>query len=63
MGDSTSCKSDKLFQRDKGKRQHMYDPGKGGVHSVKHFFFFFFLVESFSWSHEASASHEKQLSP
>ena len=41
MGDSTSGKSDKLFQRDKGKRQHMYDPGKGGVHAIKHFFFFF----------------------
>ena len=62
MGDSTSGKSDKLFQRDKGKRQHMYDPGKGGVHAIKHFFFFF-LVESFCLSHEASTNHEKQLSP
>ena len=24
------------------------------------FLFFFFLVESFCWSHETSASHEKQ---
>lgn len=47
MGDSTSCKSDKLFQRDKGKRQHMYDPGKGGVHAVKHFFFFSFFGRKF----------------
>ena len=32
----------------------------------KHYFFFpffFFLVESFCWSHETSASHEKQSSP
>ena len=52
MGDSTSGKSDKLFQRDKGKRQHMYDPGKGGVHAIKHFFFFFgrkFLLVSWSF--------------
>lgn len=60
MGDSTSSKSDKLFQRGKGKRQYMYDPGKGGLHAIKHFLF---LVESFCWSYEASASHEKQLSP
>ena len=26
-------------------------------------FFFFFLVEIFCWSHETSASHEKQSSP
>ena len=61
MGASTSGKSDKLFQRDKGEKQHMYDRGKGGVHAIKHYFFFF-LVESFCWSYEASASHEKQLS-
>ena len=39
MGDSTSGKSDKLFQRGKGKRQYMCGPGKGGLHAIKHFFF------------------------
>jgi len=31
--------------------------GKVGVHAIKHIFF----VESFCWSHEAFASHKKQL--
>ena len=38
--------------------QYICDFGKGGVHAIKHVYF----LESFCWSHEASASHEKQLS-
>ena len=39
--------------------QYICDFGKGGVHAIKHIYF----LESFRWSHEASASHEKQSSP
>ena len=55
---STSDSSEKLFQRDRGKRQYICDFGKGGVHAINHILF----VENF-WSHEASASHEKQSAP
>ena len=47
--------------------------GKDSIHVIlvkggyMHYFlslsFFFFLVESFCWSHETSASHEKLSSP
>ena len=36
LGDSTSGNSEKLFQRDRGKRQYICDFGKGGVHAIKH---------------------------
>ena len=42
-----------------GGGQNICDLGKGGVHAIKHIYF----LEGFCWSHEASASHEKQLSP
>ena len=38
-----------------GNRQYICDADKGRVHTVKHIFF----VESFCWSREVSASHEK----
>ena len=57
-GDGTSDSSEKLFQRGRGEGQNVCDSGKGQVHAVKHIFF----VESFWWSREASASHEKQAS-
>ena len=58
-GDSTSDSSEKLFQRGNGKRQYICDSGKAGIHATKHIFF----VECFCWSHEVSASQEKQSSP
>ena len=56
---SLSDGSEELFQRGKGESQYICDFGKGGRHAIK----CIFLVESFCWSHEASASHEKQFSP
>ena len=38
---------------------YIYDFGNGGVHTIKHIEF----LESFCWSHDASASHRKQSSP
>ena len=55
LRDSTSDSSEKRLQRGRGKGQHICDFGEGGVHAIKHRFF----VESFCWSREASASHEK----
>ena len=49
---------EKLFQTGRGEGQYICDFGKGGIHAIKHIYF----LESFPRSHEASASHEKQLS-
>ena len=63
--DSISDSSDKLLQRGSGEGQYICDFGKGRIQALffLSFFPFFFLVESFCWSHETSASHEKQSSP
>ena len=60
--DSISDSSDKLLQRGSGKDSIYVILVKG---EYMHYFFlsFFFLVESFCWSHETAASHEKQSSP
>ena len=55
LQESTSDSSEKQLQRGRGKGQHICDFGEVGVHAIKHIFF----VESFCWSREASASHEK----
>ena len=49
----------RLFQRHKGKRQYICDFGKKGsaCNQAR-----VFSIESLCWSHEASHSHEKQLS-
>ena len=43
----------------KGEGQYTSNSGEGGVHAIKHVYF----LESFCWSHDASACREKQSSP
>ena len=63
--DSISDTSDKLIQRGSGEGQYICDFDKGRIQALlflSFFPFFFFLVESFCWSHETPSSHEKQSS-
>ena len=64
--DSISDSSDKLLQRGSGEGQYICDFDKGRIQPLLFLsffpFFFFFLVESFCWSHETPSIHEKQSS-
>ena len=52
LKDNISDSSEKLLQRGRGEGQYIVDFGEGGVHAIKHIFFF-----------QVSACHKEQLSP
>ena len=52
-GDSISLSSEKVLQRGRVEGQYICNFGEGGVHAIKHIFFFrFLLVMSSSCHHE-----------
>ena len=60
QGDSTSDSSEKLLQRRNWGKNSIYVISvKGKYMQSSTYSFFFFFVDRFCLSHEASASHEK----